>query len=309
MSRLRAAALGASAISGVAGGEELLLLQLDGLPRRVADHGGEAAAPAVRLGCGRGGDLEDLGELEPPVEEPVLGGAVEDGPGGGLAEQGARVDPRQGARRDGDVVLGLGLDEGGAPGVGAELLAGEVGGGEVGGIPARGLVDVGEAGHCRGQRVGEAAAEVGVADGGLGDVEEALVALVAFELVVPLQAGDDALVVAGEGDEGVVGDACGDQGGGGAEQGVADLDVGVEEGQRPAGAHRLEPEADLGEFGGHGVEVDAVDAAGDDVVEGVLDVGRGWARRRRCGRWRGARRSGGRRRRGSGRSRRRGRRP
>ena len=61
----------------------------------------------------------------------------------------------------------------------------------------------------------------------------------------------------------------GQQRGSGAEQGVADLDVVVEEGQRLAGCHGLEPQADLGEVGGHRVEVDAVDAAGHDVVHGV----------------------------------------
>ena len=62
---------------------------------------------------------------------------------------------------------------------------------------------------------------------------------------------------------------------GGAEQGVADLDVVVEEGQRLAGRHGREPEADLGEVGGHRVDVDAVEAAGDDVVQRVAEVGGG----------------------------------
>ena len=62
------------------------------------------------------------------------------------------------------------------------------------------------------------------------------------------------------------------EGGGGAEQGVADPDAGVEEAEGLAGFEGLEPEGDLGEFGGEVVEVDAVDAAADDVVQGVGDL-------------------------------------
>src|SRR5690625_501347 len=46
-------------------GKELLLLQLDALPRRVAQHHIEAGGFA----------FEDFGELQPPVEETVLLGA------------------------------------------------------------------------------------------------------------------------------------------------------------------------------------------------------------------------------------------
>ena len=83
---------------------------------------------------------------------------------------------------------------------------------------------------------------------------------------------DDLLVVAVERRERGVGQAGGEQRGRGAEQGVADLDVGVEEAERPAGLHALQPQADLGQLGGHRVEVDAVDAAVDHVVHGVLLV-------------------------------------
>ena len=57
----------------------------------------------------------------------------------------------------------------------------------------------------------------------------------ALLLVALLPRGDGWLVVAGERGVGGVGDAGGEQRGGGAEQGVADLDVVVEERQRPAG--------------------------------------------------------------------------
>ena len=61
-----------------AGGEELLLLELDPLPGRVADDAGEAAGPAggwVDVG-GAVADAEDVRELDVPVEEAVLAGQV-----------------------------------------------------------------------------------------------------------------------------------------------------------------------------------------------------------------------------------------
>ena len=60
---------------------------------------------------------------------------------------------------------------------------------------------------------------------------------------------------------------CGDELRRRAEQGVAALDVGVEEGERLAGLEGLHPEADLAELDRHRVDVDAVEAAGDDVAE------------------------------------------
>ena len=89
---------------------------------------------------------------------------------------------------------------------------------------------------------------------------------------------------------------------------VAVLDVGVEEAQRLARLQGLQPQRDLGQFDGHRVEVDAVDAAGDDLAQGgayrVERSAPGCAR----GPPRRAWRCGGRRRPGSGRSRRPGRR-
>ena len=71
------------------------------------------------------------------------------------------------------------------------------------------------------------------------------------------------------------GQAFGQQRGGDAEQGVADADVLVEVGQRLAGFQRFQPERDLGQFGGHGVDVDAVDAAADDSAQRCPDHGVG----------------------------------
>ena len=112
-----------------AGGEELLFLELDSLPGRVADDAGEAACPAggrVDVG-GAVADAEDVRELDVPVEEAVLAGEVR--------RPGPRLRPSssvpssvaeclQGCLGDrgGAGVVGLGLDEGGAPGVGEQLL-------------------------------------------------------------------------------------------------------------------------------------------------------------------------------------------
>ena len=66
-----------------------------------------------------------------------------------------------------------------------------------------------------------------------------------------------------------------------AEQGVAVLDVGVEERERQAGLHGLHPQAHLAQLDGHRVEVHAVDAAADDLPQRVAVLGgRGRAVRR-----------------------------
>ena len=64
ISRPRAAAFGALRDLGLAGGEEFLLLQLDALPRRVAEHDIEAA--------GR----HHVGKFERPMEGAGLAGEV-----------------------------------------------------------------------------------------------------------------------------------------------------------------------------------------------------------------------------------------
>ena len=67
-------------------------------------------------------------------------------------------------------------------------------------------------------------------------------------------------VVALDGLECLVGDASVDQRGGGPDQRVAALDVGVEEAEWLAWFQRLQPQRDLGQFDRHRVHVDAVDA-------------------------------------------------
>ena len=64
---------------------------------------------------------------------------------------------------------------------------------------------------------------------------------------------------------------CCDELRGRAEEAVAALDVGVEEGQGLAGLERLEPEADLAQLDRHRVDVDGVEAVADDVAQGRAD--------------------------------------
>ncbi len=58
-----------------------------------------------------------------------------------------------------------------------------------------------------------------------------------------------------------------------ADEGVAGFHVVVEEGERRTEREAVEPEADFGQFDGHGVEVYAVDAAFQDLPFEQVDVG------------------------------------
>ncbi len=81
-------------------------------------------------------------------------------------------------------------------------------------------------------------------------------------------------VVVGQGFEGFVGDAVVEfVGGDEAHNGVAALDVVVEEVEGFAGDVGLQPEGDFAEFDREGVEVHAVDAGADDIAEGEAEGG------------------------------------
>ena len=125
--------LGVGDVVAADGGEELLVLDLHALPRRVADDAGEPALPAggrVDFGGAWLGNGEDAGELQVPVEEAVL-----------LGQFRARSREQRRGTLSGfsticrsvswvmpwPVVGRLGLDERRAPGVGGELSGGEVG--------------------------------------------------------------------------------------------------------------------------------------------------------------------------------------
>ena len=71
--RLRAAAFGRVRDLGIAGGEELLFLQLYPLPGRVAEHTGKATGPAFRSvgAIPLSPYLEDLREFQVPMKETV----------------------------------------------------------------------------------------------------------------------------------------------------------------------------------------------------------------------------------------------
>ena len=95
----------------------------------------------------------------------------------------------------------------------------------------------------------------------------------AFGLVAGLEFGGPVFVVVAEGDERGVGDVLFEQRGGGAEQGVADAEVGVEERQGSAGVEGFQPQRDFGDLDGQVVEVDPVEAVFDDVGGGGPDRG------------------------------------
>ena len=98
------------------------------------------------------------------------------------------------------------------------------------GVALRGPVDLGEVACGRGA-VGDlaAAARRAVLPTSSPCVGEEVCLAAALGCVGLASRGDGRLVVSGEGDVGGVGDALVEQGRGGAEQGVADLDVVVEE--------------------------------------------------------------------------------
>ena len=89
--------------------------------------------------------------------------------------------------------------------------------------------------------------------------------------VALFQAGANGFVVAGQGLVGVAGDAAShelrieD-----ADQAVAVLNVGVEEGQRLARLDGFDPEGCLAEFDRKLILVDAVDAVLNDLAQGML---------------------------------------
>jgi hypothetical protein len=102
-------------------------------------------------------------------------------------------------------------------------------------------------------------------------------------LVALSQQRGGVLVVARQSLEGFVGHAAfGFLTPGKADDGVAALDVVVEEVERFAGVVGFQPEGDLAEFHRQRVQVDAVDAFADHVADG--GCGRRWARAvpRRC---------------------------
>ena len=94
----------------------------------------------------------------------------------------------------------------------------------------------------------------------------------ALGLVALFEFGAGGFVVAFDGGEGFVGEAGGDEVGGGAEQAVAVADVVVEEAEGFAGIDGFQPEGDAAELDGHRVDVHAVEAAAGDFAEGVAVV-------------------------------------
>jgi hypothetical protein len=204
------------------------------------------------------------------VEELVAGGEPLDFPasdvlnGFGVLVQ-AHEDPVGDRRRH---LRGLRPDERRAPGVGDQAGVRQLRGllqPAPGGDPP---VQRGDGRVVLGRDLLRPARERAGVDVDGGGVEQlALGGLLALALIAFAQRRGSWLVVAGERLERVVGNALGKQRRGGAEQGVADLDVAVQERQRLAGLDRLQPQRHLGQLGGEFVNVDAVDAATDHLAQ------------------------------------------
>ena len=93
-----------------------------------------------------------------------------------------------------------------------------------------------------------------------------------LSLVAMLELAGPILVVAVEHGERSVGDVGAEEPRRRAEQGVTDFEVGVEERERLAVLQCLQPQGDLRDLDGKVIDVDAIDAASDDVAECVADV-------------------------------------
>ena len=236
--------------------EELLFLQLDALPGRVAQHDVEPAAP------------HDFGEGQAPMEEAVLVGKVFGrGCGGGPRGQalveavevfGERRGLYRGARFRGEERAG---EEIGAAFL--FLLFRVLAGGGPGGSFA---FDVGERflGHvfdCR-VRGGDSLQALRVEQAALHGAARLPVALPEAEA--------DGLVVAGQRRVGLVGDALGhDCRVERADQAVAAADAGVEEGERLARLDGFHPQRGLAQIDGQRIAIDAVDAVLRDCAQGA----------------------------------------
>ena len=265
------------------GAEPLLLLQLDSVPGRVAEHHVEAATPAggriLRL-LATPRQQEDAGEGDVPVQEvvvPLVGQAhdlvvhergdmvrvvldrPEDGVGDRIVE---RLD-HPGARVD--LLLAFAPHERGAPGVGPQQAVAVVGGAHQLGEGVLFAMDILDplvrqdlqGAHRRRQiaqplpwRVGLAQRLVALPLPGVD-----LLPLRAIGLVVTLDLG-----------KGRIRNAVVQQPRRGTQQAVAALDVAVQEAQRLARLQRLQPQAHLAQLHRHRVEVHAVDAAPDHVA-------------------------------------------
>ena len=223
-------------------GEELLVLDLHPLPRRVAHHAGETARPAGRLGstlAPSAGTVKIVGELQVPVEEAGTDRAGGRSPSMSLLRHRAVVGRVQELEED---VLGDGLRRLGRLGPAGRRRTRRR-------RPSAGLRSSGSALKSRvpgvgsaadvGQRGGAAAVDAsrsrasrtrGCRRRALGSsVEQRRSRAVAFGLVAGLELARHTPGRRPERRERRVGDAGAQQLRGGAEQGVADLDVCVEE--------------------------------------------------------------------------------
>ena len=254
---------------GVALGKPLDLLQLDAVPRRVAQHHVEAAAPL---------QVEHVGKGGPPVEEALARGQ----PGAGLHQRGgvrgagfAGVQRAGGQRFDQIAPRRQQRRQGAAGGVVAQLL-------QFGGLvdrpagqqPAQRAPEVEQAVQRRGTRLGLLRELLRLAR--LGDVDVGQVG----HLRQPLGGQRQPLQRTGVEQRAQRLQAAAHRRQRLAVQRVAALEVVVQKRQRRADGEGVQPQRGLGQLDRHGVLVDAEhaflqDHAAHDVAVVELGVGHG----------------------------------
>src|SRR6185503_11993794 len=252
---------------GPALGEPFFLLQLHALPRRIREDAVEAAVQAgewVLCRFFRQRHTEHVRESELPVEELILVGETFDfvaHPFGLVAW--VAFELLEDVVRDGVIESASGRrallpHKRGAPGVG-QLPAGFVAAGtnEFGiDFFLRVNLRYGVVGQAR--ELSEAYGEIAEMFPRFEDTSREHQLASCFLAIRLLEAATVKPVIAFNRLEGGVGNAMGHERGRRAEEGVAALDVVVEEGERLTGFERLQPERELAKFDGHRVDVHAV---------------------------------------------------
>ena len=249
---------------GAAGGKEFFFLQLDALPRRVAQHHRKTAF---------GGHLR---KGQPPMEHAVGAAQVVRGLRqfglGRLVGIGVHQAPQVARERNLPLPLRhLGREKGGHIGVGQlgqgalpGLLAGLRPGAALGGNAVQGVV---------GQLL-DGAGVLRQGAGGKQVVGHHLLPAFEVGLVLLFQGGGGGFVVATEHGVGFVRDAVFQNlGVQHAQERIAHLQVVVDKGQGPVGGVGLQPQRGFGQGNGHGVFVHAINAVADDIAQGVAVVG------------------------------------
>ena len=206
------------------------------------------------------------------MEEPVLGGQFVNGAHGVWCQGFAPFEGPQAAVGDG---LGcarvLGPDKRGAPGVRDKPLALQGGVGVQCLEPLRPGMDVGQGGRASAaDQLTQLAGQPDVQQG--AGITEQVVLPREFVIILLLQGGGDLLVVALQRYKRLVRHPLCEQGRGGPDKRVADLDLGVQEGERTPWVEGFQPQRYLRQLRGERVQVYAIDTAPHYVTQRFADA-------------------------------------